>query len=152
MNCKKKTDSEPLTTKQAAEKAGVGIETLRFYEREGLIEAPSRTQSGYRQFTPEIIQRILFIKRAQSLGFTLAETQELLSLSIAPNTSRSDVWEKTKAKIEDIDEKIQGLQRMKDVLMNLANACAGHGSIVDCPIIETLENGSNHPKHKEGYR
>ena len=77
---------KPLTIGKVAERAGVGVETVRFYEREGLLDEPTRTASGYRQFDEDVIRRLEFISRAKELGFTLNEIKELLSLQVCPDT------------------------------------------------------------------
>src|SRR5947208_10875572 len=102
-----------LTIGQVAKYAGVGVETLRFYEREGLIEEPPRRESGYRQYSADVVKRILFIKRAKELGFSLGEIQELLSLRVDPETTCTDVKRQAEARIADIEHKIADLVRMK---------------------------------------
>ncbi len=130
-----------LTRKQVADGSGVSIEAVRFYEREGIIATPPRTESGYRQYPGEAIIRIRFVKRAQSLGFTLPEIKELLALRLSPDAKPADVRQKALHKIEDIEQKIQALARMKETLMHLAETCHGEGELSDCPILEALENG-----------
>lgn len=131
---------KPLTIKQAATLAGVGIETVRFYEREGLIPKPPRTESGYRQYPQETVARIRFIKRAQNLGFSLPEISELLSLRVDPKTTPADIRQRAKQKIGDIDAKIRALQQMKKTLKHITDACHGNGPLSECPILEALEN------------
>lgn len=128
----------PLTIGQVARQAGVGVETVRFYEREGLLDEPARRPSGYRQYEGDIIARLLFIRRAKELGFTLNEIKELLSLRPDPSTSCADVKLRAQAKIEDIEEKIRTLQRMKKALVKLTQACSGRGPTSECPILEAL--------------
>lgn len=128
-----------FTRKQVADKAGVTIEAVRFYEREGFIEEPPRTDAGYRQYPQNTIIRIRFIKRAQNLGFSLPEIRELLSLRLSPDTTAADIRERAIAKIADIEAKIHTLQSMKQVLANVTEACHDHGPLSDCPILETLE-------------
>src|SRR5690606_5662921 len=105
-----------LTRKQVADHAGVTIEAVRFYEREGLIEEPPRTEANYRKYPEDTIKRIRFIKRAQNLGFTLPEVKELLSLRMSAETTPADIRQRAVAKIEDIESKIQALQSMKRIL------------------------------------
>lgn len=128
-----------LTRKQVADNAGVTIEAVRFYEREGLIEEPPRTESNYRKYPDDAVSRIRFIKRAQNLGFSLPEVKELLSLKMSPETTAADIRQRAVAKIEDIESKIQALQNMKRVLGEITEACHGHGALSDCPILEALE-------------
>lgn len=127
-----------LTIGQVARGAGVGVETVRFYERKGLLDKPERKPSGYRQFDEEAVQRIRFIRRAKELGFTLKEIQELLSLRLDPAASCSDVKGRADAKIADIDERIESLRRMKKALVKLTKACNGKGDAGECPILDAL--------------
>jgi MerR family transcriptional regulator, copper efflux regulator len=129
-----------MTIKKTAELAGVGVETVRFYERENLIPAPPRTASGYRQYSPEAVDRIRFIKRAQALGFSLPEVRELLCLSDQPGTTPADIRDRAQRKIRNIELKIEQLQRMKNSLQRLTEACHGHGPLSECPILEALSS------------
>lgn len=131
---------ERLTTSQLANRGGVNIETIRYYERRGLLPKPPRLQSGYRAFSSDAVRRVRFIKQAQELGFSLAEIQELLALRIAPNSTRADVRSRATAKIADIDEKINKLRAMKKALARLTATCCGPGSASDCPILESLDS------------
>lgn len=128
-----------LTIGQVAREAGVGIETVRFYERQGLIEAPTRRASGYRQFNESVVDRLQFIREAKELGFTLGEIKELLSLKLDPSSSCAEVKGRAEAKIADIEEKTRTLQRMKRALAKLTKACSGDGPTSECPILEALE-------------
>ena len=132
---------ESLTIGEVAKRAGVGIETIRFYERKGLIEDPPRKWSGYRQYPETTIDRLRFIRKAKELGFTLHEINELLELRYDPALSCDEVREKAKLKIKDMEEKIHTLQKMKKALMKLTDACDGSGLISQCPILEALEQG-----------
>src|SRR3990172_1289903 len=106
-----------LTIGQLAQKAQVNIETVRYYERRGLVPEPPRRESGYRQYSPDTVGRITFIKRAQDLGFSLKEIQELLSLRVDPGTTSTDIKMRAEAKLTDIDTKLRDLKRMKTALM-----------------------------------
>jgi MerR family mercuric resistance operon transcriptional regulator len=128
-----------LTIGQVAKNAGVNVETIRFYEREGLIGKPPRRPSGYRQYQPDIVRRIRFIQRAKELGFSLREITELLSLRVARGRSCADVKARASAKIEDVESKIAVLERMKGALTRLTEACAGRGSVGECPILDALD-------------
>lgn len=128
-----------MTTKQIADEAGVTVETIRYYERERMIDSPPRTASGYRQFPPETVVRIRFIKRAQALGFSLPEIKELLSLRLAEGTTPADIRELAQAKILAIEEKIRSLQTMQKSLQRITEACPGDGSLDACPILDALE-------------
>ena len=127
-----------LTTSQLARKAGVNVETLRYYERRGLIPEPPRRDSGYRQYSQDDVARIQFIKRAKDLGFTLQEVQELLDLRVDPDTPCIMVKRRADLKIIDIEAKLQSLKRIKKALNKLAAACSGRGPVGDCPILEAL--------------
>lgn len=132
-----------LTIGQVAEQAGIGLETVRFYERKGLIEEPARKASGYRQFDVRVVARLRFIRRAKELGFTLAEIKDLLSLRIDPGSTCSDVKIRAEAKIADISEKIRSLQLMKKALLKLTKECQGQGTTSECPILEALGSEEN---------
>lgn len=131
---------EIFTIGKVARLTEVGIETLRFYEREGLIPEPPRRDSGYRQYPPAIIDRVRFIKRAKDLGFTLAEIKELLNLSVGPKTTCADVKRKAAEKIKEVDAKIADLKRMKQALNQLTDQCRGKGPVSECPILENLKS------------
>ena len=122
-----------------ARRTGVNIETVRYYEQRGLIPKPSRSASGYRQYTDDYVGRIRFVKRAQELGFTLKEISELLSLRINPDSDRGDVRRRAEAKAADIEQKIDDLQNMRSALMDLAGMCDGYGPTSECPILDALE-------------
>jgi len=117
----------------------VNLETIRYYERRGLLPEPPRTDSGYRVYSADAVRRVRFIKRAQELGFSLKEIQEFLALRIHPNTSCAGVRQRTEVKIADIDQKIRTLQAMKKALVGLATACSGRGPVSDCPILESIQ-------------
>ena len=131
---------KPLTIGQVARQAGIGVETVRFYERRGLLAQPSRRASGYRQYTEDVVARLRFIRRAKELGFTLKEIVELLALRLDPDTSCAEVRGRAKAKIDDIDAKIRDLQRMRQALGKLVASCRGRGPISACPILDALDN------------
>jgi MerR family mercuric resistance operon transcriptional regulator len=130
---------KPLTIGEVAKLTGIGVETVRFYEREGLLEEPERRPSGYRQFDERIVTRLRFIRRAKELGFTLKEIKELLSLKLDPSTTCADVKSRAEVKIENIEERIRTLQRMKHALAKLTKACSGRGRTSDCPILDALD-------------
>ena len=109
----------PLTIGQIARSAGVGVETVRFYERQGLLQEPARKESGYRQYPEDVVARLRFIKRAKELGFSLKEIKELLALRVDPDTTCADVRSRAEAKIADVEEKIKALQRIKKALVKL---------------------------------
>ncbi|QDU26665.1 Mercuric resistance operon regulatory protein [Anatilimnocola aggregata] len=128
-----------LTIGQVAREAGIGVETVRFYEREGLLELPARRASGYRQFEPDAVARLRFIKQAQRLGFTLREIRELLSLKLNPGATRAQVRQRALDKVTDFDRRIADLKRMKKALAPLIEACDGRGKLDGCPILAAIE-------------
>ncbi len=128
-----------LKTGELAKQAGVNVETLRFYEREGLLPEPPRRASGYREYPPDTVQRIRFIQRAKELGFTLREIKGLLELRVDPETTCAEVKEHAAEKIADVKQKISDLKRIERALNKLMNTCRGSGPIDDCPILKHLE-------------
>ena len=131
-----------LTIGQLAKETGTHIETIRYYERRGLIAEPPRRESGYREFSPEYVDRIHFIKRAQALGFTLREISELLALSDG-NPACKDIRKFTEEKIKVIETRIHDLARIKEVLQDLVKQCLSKKKFSGCPIIESLSNHGN---------
>ena len=153
-----------LTIGKVAQDSGAGVETVRFYERQGLLEQPARRPSGYRQYEPEVLARLRFIKQAQRLGFTLMEIKELLALKLDPQASRARVRERALAKLADIDQRISELKRMKRALAPLVKACDGEGTLEGCPILGGIEyegsrntrkspkaNGVSHASRSKGH-
>jgi MerR family mercuric resistance operon transcriptional regulator len=128
-----------LTIGQLARSAGVGVETVRFYEREGLLTEPPRKGSGYRPYPDHVALRLRFIRHAKDLGFSLREIKELLALRFGPTTTCAEVRQRTEAKIADIESRIATLRRMKIALRAIAEGCPGEGAIEDCPILAALE-------------
>src|SRR5260370_4161590 len=131
---------ERLTIGRLAELGGVHLETIRYYEREGLLPRPPRTRAGYRIFPNDAARRLRFIKRAQQLGFSLTEIRELLTLRLKPGTKRDQIRARAEAKISDIEQKIQTLAAMKRALAQLTTQCSGCGPITECPILESLDH------------
>src|SRR6266545_4875227 len=127
-----------LTSGQLAKKCEVGVETLRFYEREGLLAKPARTASGYRQYPAEAVERVRFIRRAQLLGFQLKDIKELLALRDNPADDCQDVRAKAVAKLADIDQKIKDLEAMRTELTRLVAACDGSKPPAECPILTAI--------------
>jgi len=134
------TSAERLTIGKLAQLGGVNLETVRYYEREGLLPKPPRTTAGYRIFPRDAARRLRFIKRAQELGFSLTEIRELLSLRMKPGTRHADVRSRAQAKIVDIEQKIRTLQRMKSALRTLTERCEACAPSAACPILESLED------------
>jgi MerR family mercuric resistance operon transcriptional regulator len=124
------------TISKLAKELGVNVETVRFYERKSLITQPKAPQTGYRHYSDEILNRIRFIKRAQELGFTLAEIANLLSLSDNPCTQ---VQELTEQKLRTVKEKMLDLQRLESALNTLLVECHNNEDASHCPIIDSLQ-------------
>ncbi|MEQ9569738.1 MAG: MerR family DNA-binding protein, partial [Longimicrobiales bacterium] len=135
------TDPRSLTIGQLAERTGfgVGVETIRYYERQGLLDEPPRTPSGYRQYEPEAVERLRFIRRAQGLGFTLEEIGDLLKLRVDEVAACHSVEEGARAKLADVATKIRDLRRIQRSLERLVEACQAREPTSECPILEALE-------------
>lgn len=129
-----------LTIGKVARSAGMAIDTVRYYEHEGLLEKPTRSAAGYRQYPPEAVSRLRFIRQAKDLGFSLKEIKELLSLRATPGKSSGEVKARAERKIADIEQRIAALRRMKRALTQITAACAGCGPVSECPILEALES------------
>ncbi|HTF25166.1 MAG TPA: MerR family DNA-binding protein [Candidatus Limnocylindria bacterium] len=114
-----------LTIGHLAREAGINLETVRYYERRGLLPKPPRSASGYRLFPSDAARRLRFIRRAQELGFSLKEIRELLSLRVSRTTTSRDIRARTEAKIADIEAKINSLESMKKTLRKLTGVCNG---------------------------
>lgn len=132
-----------MTRGQLARLCGVGPETIRFYERRGLIPEAPRSSGGYRRFGEEAMKRLIFIRRAKGLGFSLPEIGELLSLHDEPAGDRARVKQITESKLAEIESKIADLDRMRATLAELAEQCSGHGPVNGCPIIDAIAEGSD---------
>jgi len=128
-----------LTIGGVARMAGVNIETVRYYERRGLIPRPPRSESGYRLYSENTIKLIRFIRHAKELGFSLREIKELLSLRVTEGVSCAQVRSRAEAKIVEIEGRIQSLKKMKNALLKLTKECSGRGPVSECPILEALE-------------
>jgi MerR family copper efflux transcriptional regulator len=128
-----------LTIGAIAKRTGLGIQTVRFYEREGLLEEPPRSSSGYRTYDESAVRRLGFIRRAQELGFSLKEIRELISLEQDLDADCDHVRGIANAKLDTIEIKIADLLRMKSALEKVVQSCAGTGTIRDCGVIECLQ-------------
>ena len=128
-----------LTIGEVAKLTGIGVETVRFYEKSGLIDEPPRTEAGYRQYPEDTASRVRFIRHAKTLGFTLTEIKELLNLRLDPTTTCEDVRQVAEEKLRNVRAKIQSLQGIEMALGDLIGACAVGGPDGECPILEALE-------------
>ncbi len=130
-----------LTIGKLASAAGVGVDTVRFYERAGLLNRPRRTASGYRLYDAADAARLRFIRRAKALGFSLEEIVELLKLNDGGGR-RSAVRALAERRLTEIERKLVDFRRMRDTLRELVHECHGEGSLAGCPIIETVVGGT----------
>jgi len=145
-----------LTVSQLARAAGVGTETVRHYETLGLIQKPLRSDSGYRLFKPSSVERMSFIRRAKSLGFTLPEIADLLKLSDQRQTdSATDMVrlrEAASAKLVDIETRIVELKKVRQGLVQLIDSCPGKGRLAACPILSALSGSGDDEGCKPGTK
>lgn len=129
-----------LTIGVLASYSGVGVETVRFYERRGLVRRPLRPLTGYRSYPEEAVGRIRFIRNAQALGFTLQEVTELLALRATAGTSSAAVRSRAIAKLADVKRRMKDLERISNALEKLVAVCPGRGALVSCSILEALDS------------
>jgi len=129
---------EKFTIGQLAKKANVNLETIRYYERRGLLPEPPRNKSGHRQYSVEEVKRTQFIKRCQALGFSLKEVSELLSLRVIPGTTCGDIKARAETKIADVEKRIVDLEKIRKALLRMSSKCIGKGPVGQCPILEEL--------------
>ena len=129
---------QKLSISELARQANVNIETIRYYERRGLISEPPRNKSGHRQYSHETVKRTDFIKRCQTLGFSLKEVEEILELRITPESTCADMKSRVTEKLTDVDRKMNELALIRDALSRLQKKCSGKGPIGSCPILEEL--------------
>ena len=128
-----------MTIGKAARLAGVGVETVRFYERRGLIDQPPRpANGGFRVYPEQTVECIRFIRQAQELGFSLAEIAELLALRADPSADCADVRDHAEAKLDEVDRKIAGLEHLRQALARIIAACPGQGALQACTIMDAL--------------
>src|SRR6185369_787611 len=128
----------PMTIGRVAKLAGVGVETSRFYEREGLLNKPKRKASGYRMFDAEVVNRIQFIKRVKELGFSLKEIRELLFLRVDSRATGKEVKKRVDSKIDQIDRRINDLKKVRNALAQLSRSTS-KGKLSESPLLDALE-------------
>jgi MerR family transcriptional regulator, copper efflux regulator len=131
----------PLTIGTVAKRAGVAIDTIRYYEREGLLPQPTRRPSGYRSYGEGTVAQLRFIRRAKNLGFTLEEIRELLALSADRQRGVKAVKQRAQRRLAEIEARIAELERIRAGLAELIEACPGHGAPEQCPILRALGEG-----------
>ena len=129
-----------LTIGQLAKQVGVSNDTIRMYEKDGLMDKPQRAENGYRVYPAVAIKRLTFIKRAKALGFTLKEIKELLAIQQTSSNTSIDMREQAKVKLDLIEQRIADLKDFKIALESLITACESHGAKGECPIIKFLED------------
>jgi len=134
---------KPLTIGRLADSSGVNIETIRYYQRIGIINEPDKPREGYRIYPPADIERILFIKRAQQLGFSLKEIADLLELG---DGHCSDIRHQAELKCDHIKQQINDLQKLQQTLETLIDTCHTDDTNMHCPIVETLTSSKSYPK------
>ena len=132
-------DKPPMTISRAARAAGIGVETIRFYERKGIIEQPKQVNSsGFRAYPLATIEKLQAVRRAQALGFSLREIRELLTLRGRIETDCAEVRALAKTKLIEVRDKVRQLRRVEQALSELTTACPGRGQLEGCPIIRSL--------------
>ncbi|MBA3443974.1 MAG: MerR family transcriptional regulator [Gemmatimonadales bacterium] len=132
------------TIGEIAAESRVNIQTVRYYERRGLLPTPQRTAAGYRKYSRDVVARIRFIKRAQELGFTLGEIAELLALRVRHSEACGEVSRRATVKIAVVQRKLRELERLKRALERLVEACRRRAPTAECPILEALEEPEEH--------
>ncbi|HSG46555.1 MAG TPA: heavy metal-responsive transcriptional regulator [Longimicrobiales bacterium] len=125
---------------ELAEMAGVGVQTVRYYERRGLLPEPSREESGYRKYADGDLARLRFIVKAKSLGFTLSEIRDLLALRVDPGSTADDVRRRAQSKLDGVDARLRDLGRIRDALSRLVETCQAHGDAEECALLHALED------------
>jgi MerR family mercuric resistance operon transcriptional regulator len=131
-----------MTIGKLAKESEVNVETIRYYERRGLIKQPAERRGAFRIYSSETAARVRSIKRAQSLGFSLKEIKELMTLRLDERAMCCDVLVQTEKKIAEIDEKLRSLRSVKRQLTRLASACREEAPVSECPILEAFDGGS----------
>lgn len=128
---------------ELARQADVAVDTVRYYERRGLLPAPTRLESGYRTYGDDDARQLRFIRRAKGLGFSLEEIRELQRLGSAGDGDRAEVRNLARRRLDDVDARIRELQAVREVLAGLVRQCSGHGPVAGCPIIESVLDFDN---------
>ena len=126
---------------EVAKIAGVHVETVRFYERQGIIRQPAKPPMGIRRYSSENINRIRFVKHAQALGFTLHEVKDLLALRTAGSSSCGRVQAQAAGKLKLVQEKLAALQRLEKTLTSFLEECGRpkRSTTEECPVLQALE-------------
>ncbi len=143
MNTQSNSQAVAFTIGEVARRAQVGIDTVRYYERNRLLPVPVRRASGYRQYTHADVRRLHFIRRAKDIGFSLNEIRELMALSLDRERGVRGIKQRAQARLAKIDMRIRELQRVRRGLKALVAACPGHGQLEHCPILGALGDEGN---------
>lgn len=136
-----------LSIGQVAKRSGVAVDTIRFYEKQGLLGKPGRSGGGYRQYDEGAVRVLQFIRRAKHLGFTLSEVKELLRLHRGTGSTRADFRSLARGKLADIQARIAGLTKMREALLPLVVRCDGAGPLEGCPIVDALTGDAAYAEH-----
>lgn len=147
MQSSERTDG--LSTGDLARASGVGVQTLRYYERRGILPCPERRGSTQRRYEPEAVQLVRFVKRAQALGFSLEEIQELLDLRSVPDLRCATVQARVRHKLGEIEARIHDLEAMRDTLGELALRCTGQEPVRECVILQAFERSDAAQSRRE---
>lgn len=145
------TPQKHLTIGELAQRAGVGVETIRFYERKGLVAQPVRPAAGFRAYPQDVIARLGFVHEAKQLGFTLKEIRDLLRLRDNPRTDAAAVRGRAAAKLAQIEDRINQFQRMRVTLQALLSRCPGSGELNKCSIVEALSASTTQPAERRPH-
>jgi Cu(I)-responsive transcriptional regulator len=136
---RREASMETMRIGELAERAGVSVQAVRYYERRALLPEPPRSPSGYRKYSESHLDRLRFVKRGQELGFTLAEIEELLSLRADPHTTADQVKRQVEDKLRDLDRRVRDLEGIRKGLRHLAGQCeGGEGPTGDCPLLVAM--------------
>ena len=141
------TGSAVLTISAVARRARVPLDTIRYYERRGLLPPPPRSTGGYRQYSSDAVRRVTFIKRAQALGFTLEEIGELLTLRVIPDGCCGAVERRAHAAMARIEAKLVELTRMRDTISRFVTACRSDHPPDECPMLSALDEADEDGTH-----
>ena len=133
-----------------AQQADVAVDTIRYYEREGLLPQPQRSASGYREYAEADVRRVRFIRRAKDLGFSLEEIRELLSLESDREHGVEAIKERANRRLDELDRRIAQLVEMRDELARLVAACPGAGAPESCPILTSIHGEEAAPDAADG--
>lgn len=139
-----------MRSAEVAEKAGVNVQTLRYYERRGILAEPDRLDSGYRAYSPDTVRLVRFVKRAQQLGFTLEEVESLLDLAAGGPDSCDAARTLATDKVAELDGKLASLTAMRDSLLQLVDTCGRPKARRNCPLLEAMDSDGEQESPRDG--